>query len=245
VLIYAVAFGPYHRDATWRRLVTALRGSAALNAPEARLVIENPAAPPQQPPYMYGTTCNLVKMAYWARAAAEATEPLLLLDADMLVLRDPAEVFEAYPEPWDIALTYRPTTAPLNGGAVWIRPGPRAAGWLARWHNRCHEIYRDTYNHRARIARGAGLAQTAALELLDEPPDTRDVKDPAVMQRLACADWNVCQDAWDQFDPLDPPGLVHVKSELRAEILSDNIRPRWPEIHDFFKRYEREGNRTP
>jgi len=159
---------------------------------------------------------NLV-LTHWCQAVHDAPvgTPMLLVDADMAILRPLDDVWD---QDFDIAYTVRETRAryPLNAGVVFVRAGWRARAFFRHWLQVDDGFLADPQSHLIWKRRWGGINQAALGCVLDhQPADHPDVR----LLRLPCAEWN-CEDySWSAFEP-QVTRILHVKSDLRRAVFS-------------------------
>lgn len=215
-------------DSRWRRLAAVLERSAREQCPGWDLdIVRLPRVPRVDGgSRQWGFESNTRKLEQWSGwvdAAADGAR-VLLVDADMLVLRPLDPVWDD--ETFDVAYSVRPAGAryPLNGGVVAVRVGPAARAFFRAWVAENARMFADRRYHDRWRAQFGGINQ-AALGALLECLDT-DVR----VATLPCLEWN-CEDAcWPAFDPA-VTRILHIKSDLRQACLFPGPhRGRWPEL---------------
>lgn len=152
---------------------------------------------------------NTAKLEAWADAVAEAPDgtPVLLMDADMMILR-PLDDLWAWP--FDLAYTLRSRSSlPFNGGVVALRITDQTRAFMARWVALNRQFLTDAAAHQPWRAKYAGINQASFGALLEAADHGCD------LLTLPCAEWNCVE--WELFDP-EITRVVHVKSKLRREL---------------------------
>lgn len=148
---------------------------------------------------------------------------LLLLDADMLILRDPGEIFTERRFDWDIALVRRNpqlTTIPINTGAVWVRVSNLTRQFFAEWHAVLGDMLDEPGLHRHTVKRygdsvdpgDQGAFGVMELGLVDSCIDMMSIN-------WLPDNWNLCQEAWQYWSTA---GIIHIKGNLRKEVFKPN-----------------------
>lgn len=200
----------------YARMARALERSAAANSPGAPLRMLRISPDWERlgklwrrghDPERESLLGNTAKLEAWAEAveSAAAGELLGLLDADLLVTGELAEVELLR---FDLAYTERPAGAryPLNGGVVFLRVSERTRRFMHKWVALNARLLANGGEHQPLRERFGGINQAALGSLLETAG--LDVL------ALPCAAWNCEDSCWSSFDPARTK-IVHVKSQLR------------------------------
>lgn len=150
------------------------------------------------------------KLRAWLDVMATTTEPTILTDCDMLMLRNPADLFDR--ADWDIAVTVRPGYPPINTGVLAVRPTAGARLFAERWW-KAHRMLREDppLYHRWQHLFAASDQASMGWMLVNNQPD-------CIVRRLPCEWWNCADQEWATDQP-DRVRLLHVKGRLRESLL--------------------------
>lgn len=208
--VYTCSFGDkYHR------MRATLERSIRAHMPHADLVVEDIPAPDTLGP----VPSNHQKFLYWADFVERTEGKIILLDADMLVLRDVSTVFDG--ARWDAAITERTDAPmPLNGGAVYLNDTEGSREFMRRWLKWELEYVNNQKQYRDWYRKFMGPNQTALGLLLKH--DAADIN----IQILPCAVWNACP---DDYHDLSRARVVHYKGRMQDFALSDCAMNKVPE----------------
>jgi hypothetical protein len=217
--IHAVSFGP--RDGGWSqdggkryaRLTRVLAYTAQQHCPGWDVQIRHELTPPPDMHSAAGNQShvwNTQKLDAWQRAMdhAQDGDRLLLMDADMMVLRPLDTIWD---QTFDVAYTTRRSSRlPFNGGVVAFRVSARTRGFMARWADANRRFLANQHEHQVWRQKYAGINQASFGYMLES-------NHGCGVSRLPCLEWN-CEDTeWAQFDPT-VTRIVHLKSSLRRAI---------------------------
>ena len=152
---------------------------------------------------------NSAKLDYWdavVQAAPNGT-PLLLMDADTIILRPLDPIWD---RSFDLAYTARERSRlPLNGGVVALRVSDQTKAAIRRWQQLNAAMLTNGPLHQPWHRKYAGMNQASFGCLLEEG----GLADLSVV-KLPCAEWNCCE--WAAFTPATR--VVHIKSRLRRSV---------------------------
>lgn len=151
---------------------------------------------------------NTIKLDLWKAFVCSVSEPILLADCDLMVLKNLDDVFTS--TSWDIGITRHETPRPpLNAGAIYVQPTERAREFLRRWA----DVNRSMFEHedvwRPWGAKYCGMNQASLGFLLEKLPEI------ARIRSLSCAIWNCCDSEWQYAT--NETRLVHFKGQLRLK----------------------------
>lgn len=196
----------------YTRLYKVFEYSVRLNVPTAKLV--NLTVEPKQVPR--GLTASLQanhdKMLAWAEFVDTADDDLVLIDCDMLVMRDFQDVFDR--RDFDIALTARKTARiPINGGVVLVRNTEAGYDFIRRWAEADTELYNDRALHQFWRGKFRGMNQASLGMLRDKAGYDADVIE------LPCQYYNAVDTTWHSVTT-DEPYAIHCKSNMKRQVLS-------------------------
>jgi len=182
---------------------------------------------------------NSQKLEWWRGvvAAAEDGDRVLLIDADMMITRPLADVWD---RPFDLAYTIREEgRLPLNGGVVFVRVSPASRRFVDRWFAVNQRFLANANEHRHWRTKYAGINQAAFGYMLERETD------PAIvgleLARLTCHEWNAENTAWAKFDP-KITRIVHLKSGLRRALFGMPARREHVRLIALWHSLEAEAN---
>lgn len=210
---------PAKYDSRWKRLARVLETSAHRECTEWDVQVRAITPAPEQGLRAYAS--NTQKLESWAAqvAAAADGDRLLLIDADMVILRPIDDIWD---RPFDVAYTIRPRRFPLNGGVVFLRISDRVRRLLADWTRENRRLLTEQTASDVWPQRYGGINQASLATLLPEA----DARGIALLQ-LPCAEWNCEDTTWAKFNPA-VTRILHVKSALRRQALG--LEPTTPEL---------------
>lgn len=162
----------------------------------------------------YFMTKNTRKLDYWVDAIKESKEDTIIMDCDMVILRDMSSAFYYK---FDIGYSSRPEPVPLNGGVLFCRHSEQSIDFLEYWREANMKMYLDTEFHTPWRAKYAGMNQASLGYSLET------YKKPITIAAFPCEEWNACQDDWANVDE-EHTRCLHVKSKLRKSCLSGEIK---------------------
>lgn len=157
---------------------------------------------------------NTAKLVVWRDIIKQATTPVILTDADMMMMSSDFEpIFDG---DYDIGYTKRTKcpTIPLNGGVVVVKPTPEAIKFMDAWVAVNERMMREPGFHSPWRKKYAGMNQ-ASLGYLLEHPRTK-----AKVQALSCRLWNAVDDDWN-YCLTEGSRLIHIKGTLRRAALKE------------------------
>lgn len=212
-------------------LLKVFQYSALKHMPNLNFEIIKIPPPKKDPPKEYFMTKNTIKLDYWINAIKQSDEDTILMDCDMLVLKDMSCAFE---DDFDIGYTIRKSKIPLNGGMVFVRPNERSIKFLERWKQINKEMYEDVNFHTPWRNKYAGMNQASFGYVLETYENELN------LQNFNCREWNVCQEDWSKLD--DSCYCLHVKSKLRRMCLSSRLKnPAFINAYATWKKYKKEA----
>jgi len=156
---------------------------------------------------------NTRKLAIWRDMAWGAQRPIVLLDTDMLVLRPLVDAFADFEG--EVGITVRPDGL-LNAGAVYLRPGEAAQGFMDRWCEVNDALFEHEFELMAWQEKQPGMNQPALRKLLDQGEPVCE---------LPCWKWNCMDSCWRDFQ-LGETGVLHLKGALRRCVFDGGPVPR-------------------
>ncbi len=208
-------FGPGSKS-EWLRMVRVLTFTARQHCPGWALDVQQvPPSPLASPLGLASAVHNTQKLDEWDAAVQRAApgDRLLLLDADMAILRPLDPAWEA---DFDLAYTVKPKESrmPFNAGAIFVRVSPATRTFIAAWAAENRKMFDDPAHHQVWRPCYGGLNQAALGALLH-----RGGHKGLNVRRLACLEWNCEDEHWGQFDP-KVTRVLHVKGELQRAVFA-------------------------
>lgn len=195
--IFSTGFG----GGVYDRLAEVFKTSVRQNT-TAELEFVGDKEPPE------GMNTNQFKLDLWKDAVAKADKPLVLIDCDMVVLRDLGDAFD---EEFDIGITTRPSKSWFNGGVVFVRPSKKTTRFFERWKVWNDYLIDNPDEREKAVSQHVGLNQPAFVWLLEREGTDCEIK------HFPCSEWNCGQVTWADFGK-DTTRCLHVKSILRYGI---------------------------
>jgi hypothetical protein len=208
-------------DGEWPRLARVLAYTAARHCPgwDTRVLALSPPPRTLDPFAADHSRSNTWKLDHWCSLVEQAEDgtPLLLMDADIVILRPLDDVWQ---KPFDVAYTTRPGAFPFNGGVVFVRVSDAARTFFRVWGEENRRMFVDRLYHRTWKRKYGGMNQAAFGCVLESPH-----RQALSILELPCAEWN-CEDmSWATFDPA-VCRVLHVKSELRQNVFGSGPESR-------------------
>jgi len=158
---------------------------------------------------------NLAKISEWEKVVQQSNEPVMLLDADALVLRDVSDIWE---KDFDVAYCRRPGKYPIIGGVLFIKPTKAAKEFCSKWLKKATRIFCKPTRANELFSKYGGLSQTT-LNIL-----TKQELHRVNFLELDSVEWNLCDETWHKYDP-DKTRIVHYKGALRRYIFDGTGEP--------------------
>lgn len=191
----------------YKRLLDALVKSVESNSKHKLIIHELPTE------YRKGNrhlANNSQKLEKWGEIVYHATDDVVLLDCDTILLKDVGHVFN---DDFDVAYTKRSKGVrfPLNGGVVFVKPTVEAKKFFIKWIDINTRMMSSLSFHHQWKRKYAGINQASFGFLLESNP-TANIKD------YDCAKYNAC-DTVNWLNDLDKTHILHIKSELRNACL--------------------------
>jgi hypothetical protein len=188
-------------------MLEVLKLSFQENMPESRLEVHL-IDPPRQGGKSWTITANNHKLPLWTKIVHEATEPIALIDCDMMLIGD---ISDAFDKDYDIAYTVRPGPLPFNAGAIYVKPTQLAKDFFDLWLSVNNQMYRDVHFHGTYRRKYGGLNQAALGFLLEQREYSAQVR------TLPGHVFNACHGQWGR------PGnkLIHIKDKLRRSMFGE------------------------
>lgn len=203
--------GEYYRK--WSMYEKTLRRSVELNAPEAEFVIENPEPPKPDVNKRWSWVANRLKLRIWREYVQKADIPLVLLDADTIVLDNLLPVWDM---DFDVAVTERPHKTWINGGVVFVKPTAKARRFFDLWYEEDEHLAANMFKG-TRLTT-LGLNQTAFLNVYNKR------KYEAKIIRIPCRIWNALVETFREFD-LVSTRILHAKGGFGKRLAKSEQMP--------------------
>jgi hypothetical protein len=163
---------------------------------------------------------NHAKLEYWADRVQRATRPLVLLDADCLVLEDLAHVFVL---PFDVGITFqRRPDCHFNGGVVFVQPTEAAKSFFKLWLQRDQELYQNDTRLREAQNDHRGMNQASLFQLMQRG----ELAGIRVLE-VPCQTHNCIEHYWRLLDKGLTPVVLHIKPRLRRDLETRVVRRGW------------------
>jgi len=208
VKIVSVYFD-YNNMDNYKRLAEVWEYSARKHNPGATVELIKGEAPKKRDRQKDSWIYNDYKLIKWVEVATSTEEPLILMDADMLVIGDMTDVFEL---DFDICYTERTkSNFPLNGGVLFIRPTAKAKKFMQEWLEldkrmlKSHSMY---FQYRVKYG---GMNQASFGFMIEQR------KKIARIATVPCTKYNLCDEEWRGIE--DDTRAIHIKGLLRRVCL--------------------------
>lgn len=177
---------------------------------------------------------NHAKMLAWQKYIETIDDDVVLIDCDMLVMRDFSEAFVG--SEWDVAITRRTAARmPINGGVVMVRNTARAKAFIKAWAEADTLLYNNHQLHAEWRRKWRGMNQASLGYLLSTDY-------PGVVERVRCSTYNACEEDWPKVDVKNPPYAIHCKAHLKRRVLSkdsiDRVEDKYRSIVALWRAYE-------
>lgn len=186
------------------KLLAMVEKSVRANAPECPFEVLRPERHAVDAPHRFEP-----KMVAWTQAVHRATGPLLLIDADVIVRRDPSIVFEST-DAWDIAHAPRPGDFPYNTGVVFVRPTTAARAFFDYWLERTRFWGASKASVMLSKKLHGGVDQCSFAEAV--------ARHHGRVKELPYDKWNLCQE-FELFNPRNT-AILHLKGHVSRDLLS-------------------------
>jgi hypothetical protein len=216
---HAFAF-PCRQDNRWQRMSAVLAYSCKKHGLE--IEIHMMPIPPDMD-HDPKVASNHDKLKLWNDVVQAATDPILLLDADMFCQRNPLELAKTVEH---VGITWRMEgqEIPLNAGFVFVQPTPEAKAFFRAWVEADDLLRANPGLHLKYRQKWAGMNQSSLGMLIEtqSPPLTR----------LECVDYNLVE----PWAGIETAAFVHIKSKAQYHIFS-NTREENPFIQAVKSRF--------
>ncbi len=218
MIIHSAYFG----NEPFRKLAQVLERSARANCPGATLDIVKLAQPAPIANTAEHVAWNTHKLHSWCDCVQAATEPVVLMDTDMLVLGDledafdPPIGFDVRPHPFDVAYTVRPGPHLINAGVMFVNPTEAGKRFIREWSAFNDELVARGSECVSDMVNAYGGINQAALTL------TVQGAEGVELHELDCAVWNSTRQTWVASmkglageDGFERPKVIHINTKLR------------------------------
>lgn len=231
VKIITLKFNENQPGRNYDILLDVFKYSVSKNMPAAKMEILIPPLPKESNGKEYFMTKNTVKLGHWVNAIEKSTGNIIIMDCDMLVLRDLSDAFKSN---FDIAYTSRGAArTKLNGGVLFIKVNERSLYFLRRWVIVNKMMYDDIFFHTPWRRKYVGMNQASLGYMIEN--ESKGIK----IINFPCTEWNQCQEDWHKLNLTTR--CVHIKSRLRVDCMSGKLRDRnHKSAFDLWTKYKEE-----
>jgi hypothetical protein len=201
----------------YAELVEALKNSAAKNMPNADVEIVYLDPPKQHTdPQRTSWEANALKARAWEKIASEASDDLVLVDADLIIRRDLSVLFA---HDFDIAFTHRyesdaRSREPINTGVVAVRPTEKSKAFFTALRESVDYLMENPEEHAYYWENYRGIQQ-AALGRVIETADELEAK----IKLFPCQIFNASDHEFSYIS--SETRVVHLKANVRKRIGAD------------------------
>jgi hypothetical protein len=226
----------------WERMATVLRKSARRQCPGWELdIAQGERLDLNSPLGLDHNVYNTLKLNAWRKAveSAKTGERMMLADVDVAILQPLDDVWD---QSFDVAITNKPAGSrmPFNAGIVFLRVSPAVKTFMGRWADENWRMFQDPSFHQVWRPYYGGINQAALGYLMRQGGH-----DGLNLQRLPCAEWNLEDEHWSQFDP-ERTRIVHYKTELRRALFDKRAAVEaWQPLIQAWKAIESEEEVEP
>jgi len=201
----------------WEKYKNAFVKSAKENLRKCEVEVVTCEIPPQRQHCKYAYTSNNLKLKLWVEYATKSDVPVVLMDIDMVILKD---LWQPFKREFDIAVTKRPGKMWLNGGIMFVQPTEKARRDLKMWYEFDRDIYESQVHSK-------GDRRPAKLREIQKATDHDGMNQPTFVylyengkfesdiEIFPAKIYNNCDQCWHSFD--NTVRVVHVKGKLREE----------------------------
>ena len=218
----------------YARLFRVFEHSVKVNSPGCEVVKLEVKSPSVKRTMTESLEANHAKMMAWVEYIDSVDDDVVLIDCDMMVMKDFREVFAAHD--FDIGLTEREhSRIPINGGVVMVRNTPAAKAFMRLWARCDTELYNDHRQHVRWRQKYRGMNQASLGYLLETKPHG------ARVQRFPCRKYNSCDNTWKTVET-DKPYAIHCKANMKRLVLSKTplkeVRHQYLPVAKIWREYE-------
>lgn len=216
---HAFAF-PCRQDDRWQRMSAVLAYSCKRHGLDIQIhMMPIPPGMDTDPK----VASNHDKLKLWNEVVQAATEPLLLLDADMFCQRNPVKLPDIVEH---VGITWRPEgqEIPLNAGFVFVQPTQEAKAFFRAWVEADDLLRANPGLHLKYRQKWAGMNQSSLGMLIESGGQP--------LTRLECTNYNLVE----PWDGIALAAFVHIKSKAQYHIFS-NTRETSENIQEVKRRF--------
>lgn len=157
---------------------------------------------------------NTIKLDVWNDFIQDADEDIILMDCDLLLMKDISEGFE---DVENVGITTRDYGKgfPFNGGVVFVRNTKRSKRFFKEWLKINNWMYDTPEVHKRYKNIYAGMNQSALGYMLGQGWH---------VDKLPMSKYNLCED-WSNWQDAS---VIHIKGKLRKNLKSNGeIQQMW------------------
>lgn len=216
---------------SYDRLAAVWKYSAQKAHPEAKVDLIHLPSPKRHTSHQER---NHIKLKVWRNEVLNSEEDIVLMDVDMLVLKDISHIFD---KSFDVCYTKRVgTKMPLNGGVLFVKSTDLAKHFFKKWYKQDETVLRSRGNFGTFVHRYGGQNQASFGYMLEKG------KHPAKIIHVPCPIYNCCNESWKDVD--DTTRVIHCKGPLKRYLSganpNKNLRPEQERIVKLWKIFEEE-----
>lgn len=189
----------------------------------------------------YYQNCRKTKHHYELVRQHDTGDIVVLLDADMLVLKPLLPDLEKLMVNKDLAITYRPPSHKFvfNSGFIATRVSPMTRLLHCAWAQQAAAMIQDPRLYRKYASRYGGVNQSALGSLIDVPnSDWAHIR----IAELTTLEWNAT--VLEHPHALKASRIVHLLGNLRRYCLNPYQRPINPVLAPLVAAWEQHANRA-
>ena len=207
VVIFSVQFD-FFKFSQYELLSKVFVYSAKKNCPDSEVVLLQIPPPDFKNAAKRCFASNTVKIDKWVEFLYKTDDDVILMDCDMLVLKDLKPAFD---DPnFDIGYCVKTNGhPPFNGGVVFVRNTPEAKAFVKAWAAMNRKMYHNKPFHNPWRKKYAGMNQAAFGYMYEHKETWQGAK----LKAFPCRIWNAHRDDWEHVG--GQTKNVHIKSELR------------------------------
>ncbi|MFA7463179.1 MAG: hypothetical protein WCY59_08570, partial [Anaerovoracaceae bacterium] len=200
-----------HDNTDYKLLLDVFRKSHYRHMPDVELVEIELEQPDNPRSHIWNYNANSAKLAAWCEYMETATEPVIFIDCDMLMLRPGHHAFDV---DFDIAYCGHEAKGkiPFNGGVIFARPTDKAREFFRLWKESNDYLYNNPQEFNKWRKVYAGINQSALGRLLE------DIPCGAKVHRYPLVQWNCTDSHWHEIS--EETVYVHIKGGLRRALLT-------------------------
>jgi hypothetical protein len=220
-VFYTWFYNPEKFNQNFDRLRNVFEYSLKKNNPFIDLEALQVEYPTNTKNLFYAQYQNIYKLHFWNEKIQTTDCPILLIDCDMLCLKDINCLTSLYTDK-DILLTSRSySSVKYNAGVILVRPTQKSKKFFKRWleESNTFDPKKDLWKERLKnlkIKTAQGATQTTLAFLLEN-----EYKNNSFIGEIPCPIWNCTNYEWDRYSK--ETKFIHIKSELRDFVLNNRI----------------------